>query len=210
MSVNHNQQYFKTTHFFDSVFDLKTLPSDNCQEVAFAGRSNCGKSSVINVITQKHKLAIISKTPGRTKSINYFQITDQKYLVDLPGYGYAKVATKTKINWEQLIEKYFVSRKSLTGVVLIMDIRHPFKDFDKQMLLFCSYNNLPTYIVLNKADKLSNSQVQEMLKKVNSELKNWPLASAQIFSAITLIGLDELRKKIILWLEQKAPTNLNG
>lgn len=198
MSVEQqHQQYFKDTHFIDSVFDLKTLPKDPCQEVVFAGRSNCGKSSVINVVTQKHKLAIISKTPGRTQSINYFQIMTKKYLVDLPGYGYAKVSTKIKSHWEQLIEQYFITRKSLTGVILIMDIRHPFKDFDRQMLLFCSYNQLPTHIVLNKSDKLSNQQIQAVLQKIDLELKNWPLASAQTFSSLTGSGVAELRKKII-------------
>ncbi len=201
MSVNHNQQYFKDTCFLDSVFDLKTLPPDTSKEVAFAGRSNCGKSSVINVVTKKHKLAIISKTPGRTQSINYFKVNEQKYLVDLPGYGYAKVPGKVQLVWEQLLEKYFITRKSLAGVILIMDIRHPLKDFDKQMLLFCSHHQLPAHIVLNKADKLSKRQINETMNDIRPILKSWPWVSVQAFSALRLVGVEELQQKIITWLE---------
>ena len=203
MSVKNNPHYFKDTHFIDSVFDLKKLPIDCCQEVAFAGRSNCGKSSVINVTTQKHNLAIISKTPGRTQSINYFEIQPKKYLVDLPGYGYARVSGKIKLFWEQLLEKYFITRKSLAGVVLIMDIRHPFKDFDQQMLLFCSHNNLPTHIVLNKSDKLSKQQIHKTMQDIKPALSAWPLASVQSFSALKLVGVAELQHTIISWLESK-------
>ncbi|MGD0465273.1 MAG: ribosome biogenesis GTP-binding protein YihA/YsxC [Gammaproteobacteria bacterium] len=200
MCVNSNQSYFKDIKFFNSVFDLKSLPKDNCKEVAFAGRSNCGKSSLINAITKKN-LAITSKTPGRTKSINYFQLAEHKYLVDLPGYGYAKVPEQTKKFWAQLLEQYLSIRRSLVGIVLIMDIRHPLKDFDRQMLFFCSLNNLPLHIVLNKTDKLTKNQINSTIKAVKLELHNIPNLSIQPFSALKLHGVKELQDQIIKWLD---------
>ena len=201
MLTTNNQQYFKNTHFVDSVFDIKKLPKNIDKEVAFAGRSNCGKSSVINSITKKNNLAIVGKTPGRTQSINYFAIGDNKYLVDLPGYGYAKVATSVKMFWEQLLEQYFINRISLQGVVLIMDIRHPLKEFDEQMLLFCKHNDLPVHIVLNKSDKISKQQTQQTLKKTQLAMTAWPLATVQIFSALRSTGVEQLQDKLIEWLE---------
>ena len=200
MCVNSNQQYFKDIKFFNSVFDLKSLPKDDCKEIAFAGRSNCGKSSLINAITKKN-LAITSKTPGRTKSINYFQLTNNKYLVDLPGYGYAKVSEQTKKFWAQLLEQYLSTRHSLVGIVLIMDIRHPLKDFDKQMLLCCSLNNLSFHIVLNKSDKLTKNQINSTIQAMQIELKYIPNLSIQVFSALKLHGVKELQDKIIKWLD---------
>lgn len=201
MLTTNNQQYFKDTHFVDSVFDIKKLPKNVDKEVAFAGRSNCGKSSVINCITKKNNLAVVGKTPGRTRAINYFAIQDNKYLVDLPGYGYAKVATSVKLFWERLLEQYFINRISLQGVVLIMDIRHPLKEFDEQMLWFCKHNDLPLHIVLNKSDKISKQQIQQTLKKTQLAMTAWPLATVQTFSALRSKGVEQLQDKIIEWLE---------
>lgn len=199
MAGKSNQQYFINTTFIKSVFDLASLPIDNCQEIAFAGRSNCGKSSIINAVTQKIKLAITSKTPGRTQSINYFQISPPNFLVDLPGYGYAKVAIQTKKKWSQLIEQYLSTRHSLIGMILIMDIRHPLTDFDRQMLFFSSANNLPLYLILNKADKLTKNQINATVLKVAQELKDLPNILIQPCSAVTLVGIKELQDQIINW-----------
>jgi GTP-binding protein len=203
MAGKSNQQYFINTKFVKSVFDLASLPIDTCQEIAFAGRSNCGKSSIINAVTQKIKLAITSKTPGRTQSINYFQVTNQahnnNFLVDLPGYGYAKVAIQTKKFWSQLIEQYLSTRHSLIGMILIMDIRHPLTDFDRQMLFFSSANNLPLYLILNKSDKLTKNQINATVLKVAQELKDLPNILIQPCSAVTLVGIKELQDQIINW-----------
>lgn len=196
-----NQQYFQNTRFVSSVFDIKKIPNNIDKEVVFAGRSNCGKSSIINSVTKKRTLAIVGKTPGRTQSINYFAIQDNTYLVDLPGYGYAKVTNSVKLFWGRLIEQYFISRKHLKGVVLIMDIRHPMQEFDEQMLLFCKHHHLPVHIVLNKSDKISKQQSLLTLKKTQIELAAWPFSSAQTFSTTQSTGLEELQNKIIEWLE---------
>ncbi len=201
MYVNLHQEYFKNTCFLDSVFDLKTLPKDQGKEIAFAGSSNCGKSSVINTVTKKHKLAITSKTPGRTKSINYFKISEKKYLVDLPGYGYAKVPEQVQKSWGKLLEKYLANRTSLVGIMLIMDIRHPLKDFDKQMLFFCSSHTLPVHIILNKSDKLTKHQINNTLQTIKLELEHLPQISIQTFSALKQYGVKELQDQIIDWLE---------
>lgn len=206
MCVKLNQQYFINTNFLTSVFNLKTLPKDNCTEVAFAGCSNSGKSSVINVVVQKNNLALTSKTPGRTQSINYFQVADNKYLVDLPGYGYAKVPSQEKKKWATLIENYLTSRHSLTGIILIMDIRHPLKEFDKQMLFFCANNQLPLYIILNKSDKLTTHQINTTTKDVSLNIQEYNKNKiiVQPFSAIKKHGIKELQDHIINWLDRKS------
>lgn len=205
MCVNLNQQYFKNTKFYTSVFDYKLLPPLSSKEVAFAGRSNCGKSSIINAITNKKNLAITSKTPGRTTSINYFHIANNNYLVDLPGYGYAKVSDKTKIFWATLLEQYLANRTNLVGIILIMDLRHPLTNFDKQMLLFCFSNNLPLHLVLNKSDKLPKHQINQTMQLVyNTISKDLPSItniSIQPFSAFKKYGVTELQDQIIKWLQ---------
>ena len=202
MSINNNQQYFNNTKFIKSIFKLQDLPMDNAKELAIVGRSNCGKSSVINSITNKKKLAVTSKTPGRTRAINYFEIEPEKYLVDLPGYGYAKVAVATKLAWGNLIEQYLETRKSLIGIILIMDIRHTFKPEDEQMLLFCKYNNLTINIILNKADQLSLNKSKATQQSSRIHLQSLGInADIQIFSSINGIGIIELREKIIDWFK---------
>lgn len=201
MSINNNQQYFNNTKFIKSIFKLQDLPIDNAKELAIVGRSNCGKSSVINSVTNKKKLAVTSKTPGRTRAINYFEIEPAKYLVDLPGYGYAKVAVDTKLAWGNLIEKYLQTRKSLIGIILIMDIRHTFKPEDEQMLLFCKYNNLKTHIILNKADQLSLNKAKATQQSSIINLSSLGImADVQIFSSVNKVGVIELRENIINWL----------
>lgn len=199
MSVKLNQQNFTSTTFLTSVFDIKSLPKDTGKEVAFAGYSNCGKSSVINVVVQNNNLAITSKTPGRTQSINFFHIKNHKYLVDLPGYGYAKAATNTKKIWATLIEQYLISRKSLVSIILIMDIRHPLKILDQHMLLFCALNNLPVYILLNKSDQLSNQQINLTIKNVTLNIKEYynNTIVIQPFSALKKLGVQQLQEHII-------------
>lgn len=202
MPIDNNLQYLQSTKFIKSIFDIKQLPIDNIKELAFVGRSNCGKSSIINALTNKKNLAITSKTPGRTRAINYFEIVPNKYLVDLPGYGYAKVSTATKLAWSDLLEQYLQTRKSLIAIILIMDIRQIFKDEDKQMLLFAKYHNLPTKIVLNKSDKLSPNKIKPILQSSISTLKSIGLTSdIQIFSSINKTGVIELRNTVIEFLK---------
>lgn len=202
MSVKLNQQDFVNTKFLTSVFDVKSLPKDTGKEVAFAGYSNCGKSSVINVVVQKNNLAISSKIPGRTKAINFFHIKNYRYLVDLPGYGYAKTANTNKTLWANLIEQYLSCRKSLVSIVLIMDIRHPLKILDQHMLIFCALNNLPTYILLNKVDKLSTQQIKLTMKNVNLNIAKYNNnIIVQPFSALKKIGVQELQEYIISCLK---------
>jgi GTP-binding protein len=142
-------QYFLSTHHFHQ------LPADVGREVAFAGRSNAGKSSAINAIVGQKSLARTSKTPGRTQQIVFFKLDEERRLVDLPGYGFAKVPLKVKEHWQQLLEKYLHTRESFQGLILMMDIRHPLTEFDQQMLLWCQLSNMPVHILLTKADKLS-------------------------------------------------------
>lgn len=203
MLINNNyQKYFQNTKFVKSIFELKHLPIDTCKEIAIVGRSNCGKSSIINSITNQKKLATTSKSPGRTQAINYFEISAKKYLVDLPGYGYAKVATTTKLSWQPLIEKYLQTRKSLTGIILVMDIRHPLKPEDQQMLLFCKHYNIATKIVLNKADQLSIAKSNAIQQSFIPKLQSLGTPSeVQIFSAIQKIGIVELRNTILNYLQ---------
>lgn len=203
MGVKLNQQYFINTKFVTSVFDVKALPKDTGKEIAFAGYSNCGKSSVINVVVQNNNLAITSKTPGRTQAINFFQLKNHSYLVDLPGYGYARAATDTKKIWANLIEKYLIARKSLVSIILIMDIRHPLKVLDQNMMLFCATHNLPVYILLNKADQLSKQQVNLTIKNVTLNMQEYYNNNIVIqpFSALKKYGVQQLQDHIISCLK---------
>jgi len=195
------QNPFKSAEFLTSANALHQLPPDDGAEVAFAGRSNAGKSSALNVITEQRNLARTSKTPGRTQLINFFSLDPEHRLVDLPGYGYAKVPEKIKRHWQQVLSDYLQSRRCLRGLVLMMDIRHPFKDFDLQMLDWCQHQQMPAHILLTKADKLKNGPAGSTLQKVKKELAaNYPLASAQLFSSLNRRGVDEARNKLAEWL----------
>jgi len=185
---------------------LSQLPEDNGLEVAFAGRSNAGKSSAINRITSQKSLARTSKTPGRTQLINFFALGDDRYIVDLPGYGYAKVSEQIKIEWQKSLETYLRERESLQGLVLMMDVRHPFTDFDHQMVGWCKYAEMPLHILITKCDKLSRGAASKVLQQVRNTLakeyevvRESPWATAQLFSSLNGTGLEEAWTKLDEW-----------
>ncbi len=192
---------YRQAKFLISAAAAKQFPGGDCLEVAFAGRSNAGKSSAINKLCDIRTLAKTSKTPGRTRLVNFFSLDDRRRLVDLPGYGYAKVPEKMKLEWEKLMEKY-LTQPTIAGVVVIMDIRHPLKDFDLQMLSWCEHFGLSCHVLLTKADKLKRGAQQASLLKVRKILKqDGYAASVQIFSALKGTGLDELAIKLNGWLD---------
>lgn len=192
------------THFLLSVAQLKQLPKEEGSEVAFIGRSNSGKSSALNAITHVKGLARTSKTPGRTQLINFFAIDDGRRLVDLPGYGYAKVTAETKQRWEKTLLSYLENRECLRGIILIMDIRHPLLEYDCFFLDWAAQLNKRIHILLTKADKLSNQQQRLALKKVENYFTNYSAEfSVQIFSALKGTGIDAARKVIAGWLALK-------
>jgi GTP-binding protein len=181
--------------FMNSSPSLKDTPADVGKEIAFAGRSNAGKSSAINTLTRQNSLARTSKTPGRTQMLNFFEINEQQRFVDLPGYGYAKVPLDVKSKWHQLMEIYLTQRKSLCAIILVMDVRHPLTDFDWQMIEWSQHTGLPLHLLLSKADKLTYGAAKNTLLQVQRELKdiNIPL-TAQLFSALKKTGIDELHQ----------------
>ena len=181
--------------------DPRNSPPDSGAEVAFAGRSNAGKSSAHNTITWQRALARISKEPGRTREINFFQVRDDRRLVDLPGYGYAKVSKSVQKQWERHIARYLETRQSLTGVMLMMDVRHPLRAFDLQLLGWCHAAELPAHILLTKADKLKRGPAQSTLLSVRRQLKTLhPDASVQLFSSLKGNGAEEARSVLDGWL----------
>jgi|TARA_B100001013_G_scaffold13726_1_gene8009 GTP-binding protein len=191
---------FDQTCFQTSAATLEDCPADSAAEVAFAGRSNAGKSSAVNVITSLPQLARTSKTPGRTQLINFFFIEEGKYLVDLPGYGYAKVPLERRDKWQFELEKYLRRRKALVGLILLSDIRHPLKKFDRMMIEWAAQANLPLHLLLTKADKLKRGATQKTLLKVEKELTVFDNVSVQLFSALRNIGVDPVRKVLTQWL----------
>lgn len=194
--------WFSRLEFRLGVASIKQLPDDSGAEVAFAGRSNVGKSSAINKITNRRGLARISKSPGRTRELNYFSYDEHTHLVDLPGYGYAKVNESMRDAWAKLMERYLRERQSLRGIFLIMDIRHPMGKFDQMMLEYCQTCHLPVHILLNKADKLSKNAGNKTMASVRRDLTDID-ASIQLFSALKGSGLDEAREKLAEWLYGK-------
>lgn len=197
-----NALTFPLTVFLTSVAQLDRLPEDQGAEVAFIGRSNSGKSTAINTITGKKGLAKTSKTPGRTQLLNFFKITDQLRLVDLPGYGYANVPSHKKQEWEKTISSYLKMRHSLKGLVITMDIRHPLKERDQAMLTWASHHQIPVYILLTKADKLTRNQAENTLKQTKQQLAALNASyGIQNFSAKTQIGLKTARGIILNWLK---------
>jgi GTP-binding protein len=188
---------FRAAQFLTSAPDLRRLPADAGAEIAFAGRSNAGKSSALNAICDQAGLARTSKTPGRTQLLNVFALDAARRLIDLPGYGYAKVPEAMREKWRAAIDAYLRERESLRGVVLIMDARHPLKDFDRQMLGYCREIGLACHVLLTKADKLSRSEGARTLAAVRAECarQGWT-ATAQLFSAQAKTGLDEARAAI--------------
>ncbi|MGA9853057.1 MAG: ribosome biogenesis GTP-binding protein YihA/YsxC [Gammaproteobacteria bacterium] len=188
---------FRHTCFLKSAASMAGLPADSGREVAFAGRSNSGKSSALNAITGVKALARVSKTPGRTRLINLFTVTDAQRFVDLPGYGYAKVPNAVRAGWNQLMEDYFNLRSALAGLVLVMDIRHPLTDFDARMLAWVAPLNLPVLVLLSKADKLSRSAALGIHRSVAAELAG--RAGVQVFSAFSGDGVESARQVIAGW-----------
>lgn len=190
---------FRDIAFFTSAADESGLPSSQA-EVAFAGRSNAGKSSAINALAQRHRLAFVSKTPGRTQQINFFSLGDERFLVDLPGYGYAKVPRGMRNEWELLISGYLQLRPQLRGLIVVMDIRHPMKPIDRQLLGWFEGTGRPAHILLTKADKLGRQPAMEQLRNTTKILVvDHPNVSVQLFSAETRIGIDEAEAVLNRW-----------
>ena len=192
---------YRRAEFMTSASKLSQCPPDSGWEVAFAGRSNAGKSSAINSLTGNKKLAKTSKTPGRTQLINFFQLTPSQRLVDLPGYGFAKVPLAVKREWTRQLENYLQKRQSLRGLILLMDVRHPMQPFDQQMLTWALEASMPVHILLTKADKLKRGPGGNTLLQVRSQLKPYQqLVSVQLFSALKHAGHTELIEVLDAWL----------
>jgi GTP-binding protein len=198
---------YEQATFIMSSPELKNTPADFGREIAFAGRSNAGKSSAINTLTRQNSLARTSKTPGRTQMLNFFAVNEQHRFVDLPGYGYAKVPEAIKKQWHQLMETYLAKRKSLCAIILVMDIRHPLTDFDWQMIEWCQHSGLALHILLTKADKLNFGAAKNTLLQVQRTLKdvNIPV-SVQLFSALKKTGIEEVHQTLDKLFELQKTT----
>ncbi len=194
---------YTSAAFATSASNLSQCPEDSGAEVAFAGRSNAGKSSAINTLTEQSKLARTSKTPGRTQLINFFDLNlPGVRLVDLPGYGFAKVPLAMKQKWQHHLDQYLQHRQSLRGLVLVMDIRHPMKEFDEMMVAWCRQAEMPLHVLLTKADKLKRGPAQSTLLQVRKLLaeKLGERGSVQTFSALNKSGVETLRQRLDGWL----------
>jgi GTP-binding protein len=192
---------FRAATYLLNAHRLDQLPPDTGAEIAFAGRSNAGKSSALNSICDQQGLARTSKTPGRTQQLVVFPLDDTHRLIDLPGYGYAKVPESMRVLWRGVIDSYLRTRDSLKGLVLVMDSRHPLREFDRQMLGFASATGRKSLCLLTKADKLSRSESLSTLRQVRKELETLaPGAQAQLFSSLNKSGVDEARTTLADWL----------
>lgn len=185
---------FPDAKFILSAASPDQFPADEGTEVAVAGRSNAGKSSAINAIVNRRQFARTSKTPGRTQLINFFELRDGVRLVDLPGYGFARVAASVRQNWATLLQAYFEERKSLSGLILVVDARRRLTDFDRRMLSLAGSVRAPVHVLLTKADKLKKAEAAMALQEVRKELED--TASVQLFSALRKQGVDESREKL--------------
>lgn len=193
--------FYHQARFLTSAAKLEQSPPDTGAEVAFAGRSNAGKSSAINALCQQKSLARTSKTPGRTQLLNFFALDADHRLVDLPGYGYAKVAEQIKLQWQAELAAYLEQRTSLRGVILLADVRHPLKEFDLQMLEWSGQIQLPVHLLLTKADKLKRGAAAKSLLQVKQALKQINgVHSVQLFSALKRQGIDEVHAVLDQWL----------
>lgn len=189
--------FFRRAEYLDSVHNLSQLPPEAGIEVAIAGRSNAGKSSLINRLCDQGSLARTSKTPGRTRQLVFFRLDPLRHLVDLPGYGYAKVAGDLKRHWRGLIQTYLDRRKVLAGLVVVMDIRHPLKDSDVELIEWAGSRGLPLHLVLTKADKLGRGKQSETLMQVRKRVD--PRVGVQVFSAPSGQGLEQLHAALAAW-----------
>ena len=214
--------HFQKAHFLISAPDIrhldKHLPPESGIEVAFAGRSNAGKSSALNRLTRQKSLARTSKTPGRTQLINVFEVEEGKRLIDLPGYGFAKVPLEMKLKWQKSLGEYLQNRESLKGLVVLMDIRHPFKDLDQQLIDWAIDADIPVLALLTKADKLKSGARKAALLKMRAEAKHFDgEVQVELFSSLKGIGVDVLERKIALWyalddenVVQEEPIEVDG
>jgi len=193
---------YRQASFITSAAKLSQSPPDEGWEVAFAGRSNAGKSSSINALCDQKALARTSRTPGRTQLLNFFRIDDERRLVDLPGYGYAAVAQSIKQTWQGALADYLEQRQCLKGLVLVMDARHPLKDYDVQMLEWANHIGLPVHVLLTKVDKLNRKESGRSLEKVEAALREFSIDfSVQLFSSLKRWGIDEAHAKLDQWFE---------
>ena len=189
--------------FLMSAPNLKQCPAPETTEVAFAGRSNAGKSSVLNQVTGNKSLAKVSKTPGRTQMINFFEANIGGRLVDLPGYGYARSSKSAQIQWQKAVNEYLSFRETLQGLILVMDIRHPDQDNDREILNWADESGLDVHILLNKSDKLGNNKKLDTLNKTRLKYSAYKSTSIQTFSALKGKGREELINKIAGWLKRE-------
>ncbi len=197
---------FQNAKFHTTVNHLKDLP-DTGAEIAFVGRSNAGKSSAINTLTNHTRLAYVSKTPGRTQHINFFELNNGGFMVDLPGYGYAQVPEAIRNHWVTLLGHYLQQRQQLIGLLLIMDARHPLKELDRQMLDFFALTGRPVHILLSKADKLSKNEQIKTLSAVKQALKPFAqrqTVSVQLFSSLKKQGCDEVEQVVAGWFDRHS------
>jgi len=197
---------YQQTNFVTSAPDIRHLPPDTGIEVAFAGRSNAGKSSALNTLTNQRSLARTSKTPGRTQLINLFEVAEGKRLVDLPGYGYAEVPEEVQLNWQKALGEYLENRQCLKGLVVLMDIRHPLKDLDQQMIHWAVASEIPVLVLLTKSDKLASGARKAQLKMVREAAMAFN-GDVQIetFSSLKKQGVDVLRQKLDSWYNGLEP-----
>jgi len=197
-------EILREPEFLLGAAEVQQFPNDKKIEIAFAGRSNVGKSSAINAITNRRKLARTSKTPGRTQQINFFSLGDEARLVDLPGYGFAQVPLKVKEKWQKTIHQYLAERENLLILVLLMDIRHPLTDLDQQIIQWASDSELPTQILLTKADKYKQGRLKATVLQVEKELSSIPGNFAvEPFSSLNYLGVNKIRQQMAEWVSSK-------
>ncbi|MGU3813083.1 ribosome biogenesis GTP-binding protein YihA/YsxC [Vibrio diabolicus] len=192
--------HYQNTHFITSAPDIRHLPEDEGVEIAFAGRSNAGKSSALNRLTNQKSLAKTSKTPGRTQLINLFKVEEGCHIVDLPGYGFAQVPVEMKNKWQKSLGEYLQKRECLKGLVVLMDIRHPMKDLDQQMIFWAIDSHIPVQVLLTKADKLKSGARKQTLLRVRKQVETFGGdVSVDVFSSLKGLGVDQLRAKLDTW-----------
>ncbi|MGR5235885.1 ribosome biogenesis GTP-binding protein YihA/YsxC [Vibrio alfacsensis] len=192
--------HYQNTHFITSAPDIRHLPEDEGVEIAFAGRSNAGKSSALNRLTNQKSLAKTSKTPGRTQLINLFKVEEGCHIVDLPGYGFAQVPIEMKNKWQKSLGEYLQKRECLKGLVVLMDIRHPMKDLDQQMIFWAIDSRIPVQVLLTKADKLKSGARKQALLQVRKQVETFGGdVSVDVFSSLKGLGVDQLRAKLDTW-----------